>query len=80
MATGAATTVTFVVLKVLAQPPAAAIVLVTVYKPAVEADKSMIPEAGVIDKPTLLVKVPKLAPPPKTGLGSTPAVQYETAP
>ena len=51
------------------QPPAAAIVLVTVYVPSVLDNKSTKPVDELITKPAVEVKVPATPPPLKVGNG-----------
>ena len=59
-----------------AQPPAAAMVLVTVYVPAVLAERSTRPVA-VFKKtsPVVEEKIPATPPPLKVGVGSVPLLQ-----
>ena len=57
------------------QPEAAAIVFVTVYVPAVLADKSTIPEDALIINPAVELNNPATPPPLNVGDGSTPFEQ-----
>jgi hypothetical protein len=59
------------------QPPAAAIELVTVYVPAVLADKSTSPVKVLINtNPAVDENVPATPPPLNVGDGSAPLLQY----
>ena len=62
------------------QPPAAAIVLVTVYVPGVLADRSTCPVAVLTNtSPAVELNVPATPPPLYVGNGSAPLLQYGVA-
>ena len=67
---------TCVVAVVLAQPPEAATVLVTVYVPGVLAVKSITPVVAVTAKPVVEENVPAVAPGANAGVGLAPPTQY----
>jgi hypothetical protein len=69
---GAALIVTEVVDTDAAQPPEAAILLVTVYVPGVLRVRSICPVEALMFKPAVEVNVPALAPAPKVGEGFGP--------
>ena len=61
-AVGSVVMVIEVVATTAGQPPAAAIVYVTVYVPAVLNARSTAPEEGLIERPTVLLYVPPAVP------------------
>ncbi len=69
MATGAAVMVTCVVAVAAAQPPLAAMLLVTVYMPGVEEARVITPVVALMVRPVVEVNTPPLAPVPKLGVG-----------
>jgi hypothetical protein len=69
VATGAAVMTTVEVAVAAAQPPAAAMVLVTVYVPGVDEASVMAPVVALMLRPVVEVNVPALAPVPNTTVG-----------
>jgi hypothetical protein len=69
--------VTVLVAVAAAQPPAAAIVLVTVYVPGVDELSVMAPVAALRVRPAVEVKLPAAAPAPSVTVGLlVPVTQY----
>ena len=77
VAAGEAVIVILLVAVIILQPPAATIVLVTVYVPAVLADKFTCPvEVSTKTKPDVDENIPALPPPMNVGKGFDSVEQY----